>query len=46
MFIGCKVVIASRDLEKLKAAAEEMSKVGQVTPMKCNIRNEDDVRLV
>ena len=39
-------MIASRDLEKLKAAAEEMSKVGPVTPLKCNIRNEDEVRLV
>ena len=46
LYLGCKVVIASRDLEKLKAAAEEMSKVGPVTPLKCNIRNEDEVRLV
>lgn len=39
-------MIASRDLEKLKVAADEMSKVGQVTPVKCNIRNEDEVKYV
>jgi NADP-dependent 3-hydroxy acid dehydrogenase YdfG len=41
---GCKVVIASRDLDKLKVAADEMSKIGHVTPLKCNIRNEEEVK--
>ena len=45
-FSGCKVVIASRDLDKLKSAADEMSKIGQVTPLKCNIRSEEDVKYV
>ena len=43
-FPGCKVTIASRNLEKLQAAAEELSKIGDVRAIKCNIRNEDDVR--
>ena len=43
---GCKVVIASRDLDKSKAAADEMSKIGQVTPLKCNIRSEEEVKYV
>jgi hypothetical protein len=38
------VVIASRDLSKLKSVAAEMSDIGDVTPLKCNIRNEEEVR--
>lgn len=41
---GCKVAIASRNLEKLETAAKELSKIGVVHPIKCNIRSEDDVR--
>lgn len=43
---GCKVVIASRNSERLNKAAEELSKVGTVTPITCNIRHEDQVKLV
>jgi len=38
------VAIASRDLSKLEKAAEEMSSAGQVAPIRCNIRNEEDVK--
>jgi len=40
------VVIASRSIEKLEAATKELSKVGsgEVTPIPCNIRKEDDVK--
>jgi len=45
--LGCKVVIASRNMERIEKAAEEMSKLGVVTAAKCNIRKEEDVeRLV
>jgi peroxisomal trans-2-enoyl-CoA reductase len=40
--LGCKVAIASRNLEKLEAAAEEMSKFGDCHPIQCNIREEED----
>lgn len=42
--LGCKVVIASRNLERLQSAAEELSSAGEVHPMRCNIRNEEDVQ--
>jgi len=45
--LGCKVVIASRNIERIEKAAEEMSQLGVVTAAKCNIRKEEDVgRLV
>ncbi|XP_017542608.1 peroxisomal trans-2-enoyl-CoA reductase isoform X2 [Pygocentrus nattereri] len=49
--LGCSVVIASRRLERLEAAAEELkrctpelSRPLQVTSIRCNIRNEDEVK--
>ncbi|XP_055967557.1 peroxisomal trans-2-enoyl-CoA reductase-like isoform X2 [Sorex fumeus] len=49
LHLGCNVVIASRKLERLKSAADEMkanlpanSQV-QVTPLQCNIRKEEEV---
>ena len=50
--LGCKVVIASRKLEKLVEAAEEINKdvgvadghVDGVFSYECNIRNEGQVR--
>jgi hypothetical protein len=44
--LGCKVAIASRNLEKLEAAAEEMSKFGDCHPIQCNIREEEDAKQV
>ena len=44
--LGCKVVIASRTLEKVETAAKEINETGQsnlVYPYQCNIRNEDQV---
>jgi len=41
--LGCKVAIASRDLAKLEMAANEMSSIGQVEAISCNIRNEEEV---
>ncbi|KFQ17304.1 Peroxisomal trans-2-enoyl-CoA reductase, partial [Merops nubicus] len=46
---GCSVVIASRKFDRLKAAAEELNNAfssrspAKVTPVQCNIRNEDEV---
>ncbi|XP_041848042.1 peroxisomal trans-2-enoyl-CoA reductase [Melanotaenia boesemani] len=48
--LGCNVVISSRKAERLEAAAEEMRKKippsspASVTPLLCNIRNEDEVK--
>lgn len=48
---GCSVVIASRKLDRLKAAAEELNKrfasvsPAQVTPIECNIRKEEEVKI-
>ncbi|KAI4809547.1 hypothetical protein KUCAC02_018422 [Chaenocephalus aceratus] len=48
--LGCNVVISSRKVERLEAAAEEMrqkipaSSPARVTPLQCNIRNEDEVK--
>ncbi|KAF4129455.1 short chain dehydrogenase [Phytophthora infestans] len=51
-FLGCTVVIASRNLERLKAAADKIqadvkaanpASVGSVYPIACNIRNEEEV---
>ncbi|XP_007420219.2 peroxisomal trans-2-enoyl-CoA reductase [Python bivittatus] len=47
--LGCNVVIASRKLDRLKAAAKELAaeipstSSAQVTPIQCNIRKEDEV---
>ncbi|KAF7660928.1 hypothetical protein LDENG_00272680 [Lucifuga dentata] len=48
--LGCSVVISSRKAEKLEAAAQEMrqkipaSSPARVTPLTCNIRNEEEVK--
>lgn len=51
--LGCKVVIASRKIDVLKEAAEEINhdiageqaraKIQLVSPFECNIRQEDQV---
>ena len=41
---GCKVVIASRNLERLTQAAESLEHIGEVKPMQCNIRKEEEVK--
>uniref|UniRef100_A0A4W5L692 Peroxisomal trans-2-enoyl-CoA reductase n=1 Tax=Hucho hucho TaxID=62062 RepID=A0A4W5L692_9TELE len=47
--LGCNVVIASRKLERLEATADELrqtippSSPASVTPIACNIRNEEEV---
>nr|XP_033506781.1 peroxisomal trans-2-enoyl-CoA reductase [Epinephelus lanceolatus] len=49
--LGCSVVISSRKVERLEAAAQEMrqripaSSPACVTPLPCNIRNEDEVNV-
>ena len=43
--LGAKVVIASRDEEKVKTASETMKNLGsQVESTRCNIRKEEDVK--
>ncbi|CAB1326850.1 unnamed protein product [Coregonus sp. 'balchen'] len=48
--LGCNVVISSRKVERLEAAAEELrlrippSSPASVTPIACNIRNEEEVK--
>ena len=37
--LGCKVVI-----QRLEDAAKELSSLGQIHTLKCNIRQEDDVK--
>ncbi|XP_028974891.2 peroxisomal trans-2-enoyl-CoA reductase isoform X1 [Esox lucius] len=50
LHLGCNVVIASRKVGQLETAAEELKKSippsshGRVTPIPCNIRNEDEVK--
>ena len=41
--LGARVVIASRNEEKVASAAEEMGKLVEVAPLKCNIRSEAEV---
>ena len=41
---GCKVVIASRDIKKLKLAEQTLSPLGNISSLQCNIRKEEDVR--
>jgi NAD(P)-dependent dehydrogenase (short-subunit alcohol dehydrogenase family) len=45
MKLGAKVVISSRNLDKLKGAASEMEKEtgGTVLPVKCDVRNYEEV---
>ena len=45
MKLGAKVVISSRNLDKLKGAADEMEKEtnGTVLPVKCDVRNYEEV---
>ncbi|XP_030627320.1 peroxisomal trans-2-enoyl-CoA reductase [Chanos chanos] len=48
--LGCNVVISSRKLDRLEAAAKELSQKipssssAKVTPFQCNIRSEAEVR--
>ncbi|CAG7831555.1 unnamed protein product [Allacma fusca] len=42
--LGCKVVIASRNAERLEKAAKELGEVGDVTSIPCNIRKEEEVQ--
>ncbi|XP_068604560.1 peroxisomal trans-2-enoyl-CoA reductase [Brachionichthys hirsutus] len=49
--LGCRVVISSRNAQRLEAAAQEMrqqipggSSPASVSALKCNIRNEDEVK--
>ncbi|XP_006735064.1 peroxisomal trans-2-enoyl-CoA reductase isoform X1 [Leptonychotes weddellii] len=47
--LGCNVVIASRNFDRLKSVADELkaslppTNQAQVTPIKCNIRKEEEV---
>ena len=43
--LGAKVVISSRNLDKLKASAAEMEKEtsGTILPVKCDVRNYEEV---
>ncbi|XP_038194693.1 peroxisomal trans-2-enoyl-CoA reductase isoform X2 [Arvicola amphibius] len=49
LHLGCNVVIASRKLDRLNTAADELRKSlppssrAQVTAIQCNIRNEEEV---
>lgn len=51
VFTGCDVVIASRKFDRLKAAAEELNarfasmSPARVTPIECNIRKEEEVKM-
>ena len=42
--MGAKVVIASRNEEKVAKAAEVMRRLGSVESVRCNIRKEEDVK--
>nr|XP_039270066.1 peroxisomal trans-2-enoyl-CoA reductase-like [Styela clava] len=46
-FLGCNVMIASRNAERLKTAEQEMQKndklIGKVISTQCNIRKENEV---
>ncbi|XP_055254415.1 peroxisomal trans-2-enoyl-CoA reductase [Moschus berezovskii] len=49
LHLGCNVVIASRKFDRLKSAADELNASlsptiqARVTPIKCSIRNEEEV---
>ena len=38
------MVIASRDENKVRTAAEAMARLGRVETARCNIRKEEDVK--
>ena len=40
------MVIASRNIERLTKAAQSLEHIGEVKPMQCNIRKEDDVKYI
>jgi len=42
--LGCKVVVASRNLEKLQAVAKRLSQIGECEPVQCNIRNDEEAK--
>ena len=42
--MGASVVIASRDEDKVRTAADDMKRLGDVQSTKCNIRKEEDVK--
>lgn len=42
--LGCKVVIASRSMDKLTKASKELEHLGEIKPVQCNIRKEEEVR--
>ncbi|MBN3295199.1 PECR reductase, partial [Amia calva] len=50
LHLGCNVVISSRKMERLEAAAKELaerlpsSSPAKVTPIQCNIRKEEEVK--
>ena len=41
--LGASVVIASRDEDKVRAAAGDMARLGSVEAARCNIRREEEV---
>ena len=43
-FTGCKVIIASRSIEKLNTATKELEHLGDIKPLQCNIRKEEDIK--
>ncbi|XP_023320391.1 peroxisomal trans-2-enoyl-CoA reductase isoform X3 [Eurytemora carolleeae] len=44
LVLGARVVIASRNQDKVADAAKELCKLGDVTSFRCNIRKEEDVK--
>jgi len=44
LYLGARVIIGSRDETKLNNAADTLKKLGDVTPIRCNIRKEEDVK--
>ncbi|XP_022110676.1 peroxisomal trans-2-enoyl-CoA reductase-like [Acanthaster planci] len=50
LYLGCKVIIASRNLERLQKAVQEMKEqipqksTADIREVKCNIRKEDEVK--
>ena len=41
--LGCKVAIASRNIDRLNETAKELSVLGDISTFQCNIREENDV---
>lgn len=44
LHLGCKVVIASRNFERLTEAAKSLEHLGEVKPFQLNIRKEEEVK--